>query len=118
MRTQSISPRRYAVRFLVRDGDKEILLSVAEIDWIEADAYYSRLHVNGKHYMIRETITDLNCKLDPSTFVRVHRSSIVNVERIREVYREGRNDSSLVLKSGSVLKMSKQGRQRLIELGR
>jgi len=49
--------------------------------------------------------------------VRVHRSSIVNVERIREVYREGRTDSSLVLKSGSVLKMSRQGRQRLIELG-
>jgi two-component system, LytTR family, response regulator len=51
-------------------------------------------------------------------FVRVHRSSIVNVEHIREVHREGRTDSSLVLKSGAVLKMSRQGRQRLIDLGR
>jgi two-component system LytT family response regulator len=68
--------------------------------------------------MLRESITELNSKLDPTTFVRVHRSSIVNVERIREFYREGRTDSSLVLKSGSVLKMSKQGRQRLIDLGR
>lgn len=118
VRTQNDPPRTYAVRFLVRDGDREILLPVSEIDWIEADAYYSRLHVNGKHYMLRETITDLANKLDPASFARVHRSSIVNVERIREVHREGRTDSSLVLKSGSVLKMSRQGRQRLIDLGR
>jgi two-component system LytT family response regulator len=118
VRAQNDAQRNYAVRFLVGDGDKEILLPVLEIDWIEADAYYTRLHVNGRHYMLRETISELNNKLDPKTFVRVHRSSIVNVERIREVYREGRTDSSLVLKSGAVLKMSKQGRQRLIELGR
>jgi two-component system, LytTR family, response regulator len=118
VRAQNEAPKNYAVRFLVRDGEREILLPVSDIDWVEADAYYSRLHVNGKHYMLRESITDLNNKLDPTTFVRVHRSSIVNVERIREVYREGRSDSSLVLKSGSVLKMSRQGRQRLIDLGR
>lgn len=117
IRTPNALPRSYAVRFLVRDGDKEILLPVTEIDWIEADAYYSRLHVNGKHYMLRETITDLNNKLDPAIFVRVHRSSIVNIERICEVHREGRTDSSLVLKSGNVLKMSKQGRMRLMKLG-
>jgi two-component system LytT family response regulator len=117
VRTQNAPPKSYAARFLVRDGNKELLLSVNEIDWIEADAYYSRLHVNGKHYMLRETITDLNSRLDPTTFVRVHRSSIVNIERIREVHREGRTDSSLVLKSGHILKMSKQGRQRLLDLG-
>lgn len=118
VRPASDPPKWYAQRFLVRDGDKEILLPVSEIDWIEADAYYSRLHVTGRNYMLRETITDLNDKLDPKNFVRVHRSSIVNIERIREVYREGRTDSSIVLKSGAVLKMSKQGRQRLVELGR
>lgn len=118
VRPQVDPPKAYAVRFLVRDGAREILLPVSEIDWIEADSYYSRLHVNGKHYMLRETITDLVNKLDPANFARVHRSSIVNVERIREVHREGRSDCSLVLKSGSVLKMSKQGRQRLIDLGR
>lgn len=118
VRPQNDPPKTYAIRFLVRDGDREIFLPVGEIDWIEADSYYSRLHVNGKHYMLRETITDLANKLDPATFARVHRSSIVNVERIREVHREGRTDSSVILKSGSVLKMSKQGRQRLIDLGR
>ena len=118
VRSQTDLPKAYAVRFLVRDRDKEILLPVSEIDWIEADAYYSRLHVDDKHYMLRESITELNNKLDPANFVRVHRSSIVNVNQIREVHREGRTDSSLVLKSGSVLKMSRQGRQRLIDLGR
>ncbi len=118
VRPQSDLPKSHAARFLVRDGDKEILLPVSEIDWVEADAYYSRLHANGKHYMLRETITDLNNKLDPENFVRVHRSFIVNVNSIREVYREGRTESSLVLKSGNVLKMSKQGRQRLIDFGR
>ncbi len=117
VRSQTDLRKAYAVRFLVRDRDKEILLPVSEIDWIEADAYYSRLHVNDKHYMLRESITELNNKLDPANFVRVHRSSIVNVNQIREVYREGRTDSSLVLKSGGVLKMSRQGRQRLIDLG-
>jgi two-component system, LytTR family, response regulator len=118
VRPPSDVPRAYAVRFLVRDGEKEILLPVSEIDWIEADAYYSRLHVKGKHYMLRETLSELTAKLNPVNFVRVHRSSIVNVEHIREVHREGRTDSSLVLKSGAVLKMSRQGRQRLIDLGR
>lgn len=118
VRLQTEPAKSYAVRFLVKDGERELLLPVAEIDWIEADAYYSRLHVNGKQYMLRETISDLANKLDPNNFVRVHRSSVVNVERIREVHREGRTESSLVLKSGSTLKMSRQGRQRLIELGR
>ncbi len=117
VRPQHDPPRTYAGRLLIRDGEREILLPVSEIDWIEADAYYSRLHVNGKHYMLRETITDLVSKLDPTTFVRVHRSSVVNVERIREIHRESRLESSLVLKSGTILKMSKQGRQRLISLG-
>lgn len=117
VRPQVEPAKPYAVRFLVKEGDREILLPVLDIDWIEADAYYTRLHANAKHYMLRETITELNNKLDPKYFVRVHRSTIVNIDRIREVHREGRSESSLVLKSGCVLKMSKQGRQRLIELG-
>lgn len=117
VRSQSSPSRAYAGRILIRDGEKEILLPVSEIDWIEADAYYSRLHVNGKQYMLRETLTDLTERLDPAAFVRVHRSTVVNIDRVREIHREGRIESSLVLKSGAVLRMSKQGRQRLLSLG-
>ncbi len=117
VRPQQDLPKAYAARFLVQDGRREVLLPVSEIDWIEADADYSRLHVNGKRYMLRETITELTSRLDPGNFVRVHRSSVVNVERIHEIHRESRVESSLVLKSGTILKVSKQGRQRLTSLG-
>ena len=108
----------YASRFLVKDGEKEILVSAENIDWIEAANYYCGLHTNGRTYMLRETITDLNNKLNPRQFVRIHRSSIVNLDRIREIYREGHGDGSIVLMDGKKLRMSKVGRQKLAELGR
>ncbi len=109
---------KYASRFLVKDGEKEIFLPVEAIDWIEAAAYYSCLHANSRRYMLRETIADLNEKLDPRKFARIHRSAVVNLDRIREIYREGQAEGSVVLMNGLKLKMSKAGRQRLIELGK
>jgi len=108
----------YASRFLVKDGEKEILVSAENIDWIEAANYYCGLHTNGRTYMLRGTITDLSNKLNPRQFVRIHRSSIVNLDRIREIYREGHGDGSIVLMDGKKLRMSKVGRQKLAELGR
>jgi len=110
--------KSYASRFLVRDGEKETLVSAENIDWIEAADYYTCLHVSGRRYMLREPIGDLAQKLDPRQFIRVHRSSIVNLDRIREVYRDGHADNSIVLKDGQRLKMSKAGRQKLAELGK
>jgi len=110
--------RSYPSRFLVKDGEKEILLPVEKVDWIEASAYYCGLHTDGRTYMLRETITDLSNKLDPRQFVRIHRSSIVNLDRIREIYREGHGDGSIVLTDGKKLRMSKVGRQKLAELGK
>jgi two-component system LytT family response regulator len=108
----------YASRFLVKDGEKEILLASEKIDWIEAADYYCCLHVGSRSYMMRESITDLSGKLDPRYFVRIHRSSIVNLDRIREIYRDGQTEGSVVLTSGRQLRMSRSGRQRLMELGR
>jgi two-component system LytT family response regulator len=108
----------YLSRFLVKDGGKEILLPAEKIDWIEAAEYYCCLHTNGHRHMVRESITDLSNKLDPRQFVRIHRSSIVNLDRIREIYREGPTDSSVVLTNGQTLRMSKAGRQKLNEIGK
>jgi two-component system LytT family response regulator len=110
--------KSYASRFLVKDGEKEILLSVDNVDWIEAADYYSCLHVNGRRFMLRESISDLVDKLDPRHFVRIHRSSIVNLDHIKEIYREGRTENSVVLRGGQKLRMSRAGRQKLMELGR
>jgi two-component system, LytTR family, response regulator len=116
LRASTTQPASYLSRFLVKDGVKEILLPAEKIGWIEAAAYYSCLHSNGRRYMLRETITDLSDKLDPRQFIRIHRSSIVNLDHIREIYREGHADGSVVLTDGQKIRMSKVGRQKLMEL--
>jgi len=108
----------YTSRFLVKDGEKEILLASEKIDWIEAADYYSRLHVGSRSYMLRESITDLSGKLDPRRFVRVHRSSIVNLDRVREIYRDGQTEGLVVLTTGTRIRMSRAGRQKLTEVGK
>ncbi len=118
LRSAADDTKAYSSRFLVKDGVKEILLPVEKIEWIEAAEYYSCLHSNGRRFMLRETITDLSNRLDPRQFVRIHRSSIVNLNQISEIYREGQEDGSVVLIGGRKLKMSKAGRQKLAEIGR
>lgn len=108
--------KSYVSRFLIKEGEKEILLSVDGIDWIEAADYYSCLHVGGRKYMLREAIGDLEEKLDPLQFIRIHRSSIIRLDRIKEIYREGQNEGSVVLTDGTMLRMSRSGRQRLTNL--
>jgi two-component system, LytTR family, response regulator len=104
----------YPQRILVPNGAKDSFVIVNEIEWIEAADYYARLHVGAKTYMLRETIKQLSSSLDPTRFVRVHRSAIVNVDHVREILREGRTEGWLVLSSGQRLKMSKAGWQSLL----
>lgn len=118
LRNSTEEAKSYSSRFLVKDGEREILVSVEKIDWIEAADYYSCLHVSGRRYMLRESIADLSDKLDPKQFVRIHRSSIVNLDQIREIYRDGQIEGAVVLTDGQKLRMSRAGRQKLIELGR
>ena len=118
LRNSAEEAKSYSSRFLVKDGEREILVSVEKIDWIEAADYYSCLHVSGRRYMLRESIADLSNKLDPKQFVRIHRSSIVNLDQIREIYRDGQIEGAVVLTDGQKLRMSRAGRQKLIELGR
>jgi two-component system LytT family response regulator len=103
----------YADRLLVKDGPREILLPVEHIDWIEAAEYYCCLHVGGQSYMIRETVTDLESRLDPQKFLRIHRSTIVRIDQIKEVFREGQGEGAVVLRTGLALKISRSGRQRI-----
>jgi two-component system LytT family response regulator len=110
--------KAYASRFFVKDGEKEILIATEKIDWIEAADYYCCLHVGTRGYLLRESIADLNGKLDPRRFVRIHRSSIVNLDRIREIYRDGQSEGSIVLTTGATLRMSRSGRSKLMESGR
>jgi two-component system, LytTR family, response regulator len=109
-------PEAYVSRFLVRDGLKDVLVPAESIEWIEAADYYSSLHVKGRTFMLRETISELGRQLDPTLFVRVHRSAIVNLNHVREIHREGPDEGTVILLDGQRLKMSRAGRQKLNEI--
>jgi len=108
----------YPRRIVVHNGTKDSFVNVEEIEWIEAADYYSCLHVGSKNLMLRETIKQLADTLDPRKFVRVHRSAIVNIDHVREILREGRNEGWVLLSNGQRLKMSKAGWQNLLAASR
>jgi two-component system, LytTR family, response regulator len=110
--------KEYQKWLLVHHGTKDSFVGVNDIEWIEAADYYSCLHVGTKNLMLRQTIKQLASTLDPQKFVRIHRSVIVNVEQVREIFREGQSEGSVVLLNGQRLKMSKAGWQSLLAVSR
>ncbi|MGA9584092.1 MAG: response regulator [Terracidiphilus sp.] len=106
--------KTYPKRLLVHNGTKDVLVSLEDVEWIEAADYYSCLHVGTKSYLLRESIKQLTSTLDPGKFVRVHRSAIVNISQVREIIREGRSEGAVVLLGGQRLRMSKVGWQALL----
>ncbi len=86
---------------------------VDEIDWIEAVGDYAGLHVGNKNPLLRETLNSLEGRLDPEKFVRIHRSAIVQVSRIRELCTLPNRELRLRLTSGADLKVSRTYRHRL-----
>jgi two-component system LytT family response regulator len=106
----------YAQRLTVSTRGRILFVEVAEIDWIEAEGNYARLHVSRKIYDVRETLQCLMEKLDPRDFVRIHRSTIVNQRRIREVQPWFRGSHIVVLESGEQLRMSRYQREAVERL--
>lgn len=118
LETSQLTNKDYPKRLIVHNGAKDSLVSVNDIEWIEAANYYSCLHIGTKSFMLRATIKHLANTLDPQKFVRIHRSVIVNVEQVREIYREGQNEGSVTLLNGQRLRMSRIGWQNLLALSR
>jgi len=100
----------YAQRLAVASGGRILFVSVADIEWIEAEGNYARLHVARHVYDVRETLQALTEKLDPREFIRIHRSTIVNIRRIREVQPWFRGSHIVLLHSGEELRMSRYQR--------
>jgi hypothetical protein len=99
-------------RFAVRKRGKEIMVEVADIDWIEAAGNYAVLHVGGETLEIRSSLTKLEAELDPRRFVRVHKSYVVNVARIAEVTPWISGDWRIRLQDGAEVNLSRRYRQR------
>jgi two-component system, LytTR family, response regulator len=79
------SPRRYLKRVAVRSAGKTIFVDVEQVDWIEANENYALLHVGGSGHLLRVAMNTLEKSLDPEMFLRIHRSAIVNVTRVKEL---------------------------------
>jgi two-component system, LytTR family, response regulator len=105
---------RYALRFTVRDGERYVLLRVADVDWAEASANYVRLHVGPRTYQMRTTMSELERQLDPGQFTRIHRSTIVNLDRVREIRPEWHGEYDVALVTGATLRLSRGYRDRLL----
>jgi two-component system LytT family response regulator len=101
-------------RIVVRSAGRVSFLRVAEIDWIEAADYYACLHVAGKSHLLRRKMSDLERELDPASFCRIHRSTIVNRDRVRELKLNAAGEYDVVLRDGTRLRMSRRYRDRLM----
>jgi len=103
----------YLTRLMIKASSRVMLLKVDEIDFIEADGNYAKLHIGRKTHLLREKMNDLEGRLDPAKFVRIHRSVIVNLERIKEMHPHFNGDYIVVLEDGRQLRLSRTRREQL-----
>lgn len=103
----------HADRLAIKDGSSITFVPVRDIDWIDAAGDYMCVHVQGQTHIMRTTMKELESKLDPSIFQRVHRSTIVNLERVEKVSSHINGEFHLTLSCGSSLKMSRSYKEKV-----
>ena len=105
--------KQYASRVLVRKEGSMLFVPTADIDWIEADRNYMKLHVGTEVHVVRERLSRLHETLDPKVFARIHRSTIVNLLRIKEIQPWFSGDYVVILRNGTQLRMSRHFRESM-----
>lgn len=110
------SGSKFVKRLTIKLTGRTILLPVDEIDWIETYGNYLKVHTGRESHLIRMTMQSLETKLDPEKFIRVHRSVMVNVEKIKEIYPRSNGDQDLVLQNGKQLMLSRNYRDKFFGL--
>jgi len=108
-RQSAYAPARVAVP----SGDRIVVVTWSNVDWIEAADNYVKLHVGPTEYLLRHTLTALEKELDASQFVRIHRSTIVRIDGVAELFPESHGDFTVQLKGGVRLAMSRTFRERV-----
>ena len=106
---------KYLERLVIKGGGRIYFLKTEEIDWIEAEGNYVSIHSGKKSHLLRETISSLEAKLDPKKFVRIHRSSIVRLDRIQELQPWFHGEYRIILHDGTQLTLSRNHRDNLQE---
>ncbi len=109
-------PSRHLERLMIKSSGRVFFLRTEELDWIEAEGNYLRLHVGRESHLVRETMNRLASKLNPDKFLRIHRSTLVNIERIKELQPLFSGDYVVILRDGKQLTLSRSYRDKLLEL--
>jgi len=100
-------------RILLKSSGEIFLLKADEIDWIEAEGDYMKFHASGKTHLLRETMARLESRLDPRRFIRIHRSTIVNIDRVRKLTPAFAGEYAVVLGDGTKLRLSRGYHERM-----
>lgn len=109
------SRKQRATRVVIKSAGRIFFLPVEEIDWVEAADNYVRIHAGADAHLVRETLQSLEGRLDPAKFLRIHRSTIVNLDRIRELHPLFHGDYAVRLRDGTELTLSRNYREKLGE---
>jgi len=102
-------------RVIIKNAGQISFVKISEIDWIEAADYYACLHVGARSHLLRRSLSDLEEDLDPNVFCRVHRSSIVNLERVRGLKVTPDGEYEVLLDTGTSVRLSRRYRKQLQE---
>jgi two-component system, LytTR family, response regulator len=108
-----LAARKPLERLVIKSGGRIYFLNVEEVDWIEAADNYVELHVGRESHLLRETISGLSARLDPARFLRIRHSTIVNIERVKELRPLFRGEYLIVLRDGTELTSSRRYRKNL-----
>jgi two-component system, LytTR family, response regulator len=114
---QLTAAKQYLDRLAIPKNGRIMFVATNDIDWIEAEGNYVRLHVGNREHEVRETLTELGEKLDPTEFLRIHRSTIVNIERIKEIQAWFHGHHRVLLENGTELRMSRYQHEIARKLG-
>src|SRR6185295_414215 len=115
MGTRDVKPGatpRYLTQLMIKTAGRVLFIRAEEIDWIEAYDNYLRLHVGGKAHLLRQTMNELEAGLNPDQFARIHRSTIVNLDRVKELHPHF-NEHVVILRDGTELKLSRTRKEWL-----
>jgi two-component system LytT family response regulator len=103
-------------RFMIKSAGRIVFLRAEDIDWVETVGNYVRLHVGRDSHLMRETMNGIELKLDPQKFLRIHRSIIVNIDRVKELQPWAKGEYVVIMRDGARLNMSRRYRERLHKL--
>jgi two-component system LytT family response regulator len=103
-------------RFVIKSAGRIVFLRAEDIDWMETVGNYVRLHVGRDSYLMRETMGGMESKLDPKKFMRIHRSTMVNIDRVKELQPWTKGEYLVIMRDGARLDMSRRYRERLHKL--